>query len=352
MKTGSLGMNLTRRKMIGCIAAAGVVYPFSRTAAAQDAGKIILKPITANSRENSLYANLANAGDFGLPDSAVSIKLYDDLTVVVFTPKQATKTRLVVFSHSELALPHVYEPILSHWASHGYTIVCPIHDDSVINDGLKALKTDVLGATWDISVIVDDPEAWKYRAVQCSRTLDNVAVIARTLEVEIDAERPIIAGHSYGDFTTQLLLGGRALTGTGETLSAFDDRFFAGILLSPTGRGMMGLTNGSWDYMAAPCLSVTGEGDHPQDPQVKIEPYLLSPPNNKHLAWFQKISPAIYTGQQIVRETPGELIFLDLLSVTTAFLRSYASYDQEVFKELVGNYFQRYSSQRVIMYYR
>src|SRR5690606_4989639 len=128
--------------------------------------------------------------------------------------------------------------------------------------------------------------------------------------------------------------------------------FYGGILLSPQGRGMMGLVDGSWDTVSKPLLAVTGQGDAGQDPNVKIEPFALSAPNNKHLAWFSKISSTIYSGQQIRPNTVQQLVYQDLLAVTTAFLTAYGNFDAEVLAELAGDYYTRMSDQRIRMLYR
>lgn len=338
--------SVSRRRMLAALLAATAVSPAK-------AAEPIITPLSPSATSRTRYARFANPGPRGYPQQPVHIEPVPGLRLVAYMPPQAREARVVIFSHGELALPNVYSNLLAHWASHGFAVLAPIHDDSVIENGLRARRQNAqLGVSWDLDSLVADAEAWRLRARLCRAVLDVVPSLEKSSGVRLLTDRPIIAGHSYGAYTAQLLLGAKAVSETGEALEEAEPRFYAGMLLSSQGRGMMGLVDGSWDSLSRPFLLATGQGDSGQDPSVKIEPFALSPAGNKHLAWFSRITPTLYSGQQVRPGTADELIFQDLLAVTTAFLVAYADYHPEVFAELSGDYYARLSERRLDMRYR
>jgi hypothetical protein len=60
----------------------------------------------------------------------------------------------------------------------------------------------------------------------------------------------------------------------------------------------------------------------------------------------------LWSGQQIRQGSGRELVFQDLLAVTTAFLTAYAGYDKDALALLSGDYFNEASLKRMSMYYR
>lgn len=355
-------MPATRRSVsVAAVAALMATHPM--TGRAQPRGwrsapdeQMDLTPLSPSAGRVSRYAAMANPGPRGLPRAAVEIEPTPGQRLNVWLPARPGTSRIVVFSHGELGMPQIYERLLSHWASHGFVVVAPIHDDSVIEGGLALRRRDPRsGGAFDLDALINDADAWRARARTCRAALESVGVIERGTGMRISADRPIIAGHSFGAYTAQLLLGARALTGSGVVLDEVDPRFYGGMLLSPQGRGVMGLMDGSWDTVSRPMLVVTGHGDADatrQSPEVKAEPFALAPEGNKHLAWLSRAWTTIFSGQQLRPGSSEEALFHDVLSVTTAFLVAYGGYEDTVFQELAGDYYTRMTSGRIVTRYR
>lgn len=347
-------MIVTRRTILAATAALA-----ADPAAAQRRGTPIddieIVPVAPGASPATRYARLASTGPLGRPRQPIEIEPRPGLRLNLWLPVRSTGQRVVIFSHGELGLPQIYDRMLGHWASHGFAVIAPIHDDSVIEGGLRLRRQDpAAGGAFDLTALIEDSEAWRTRARTCRQALESVGLIERGTGISITSDRPIIVGHSFGAYTAQLLLGARALTHGGEVLEEADARFHAGVLLSPQGRGVMGLVDGSWDTLSRPALVVTGPGDSDatmQAPETKAEPFVLSPPGNKHLAWLARASPTLYAG----RTRPGSAedgAFQDILAVTTAFLLSYAFRDETVFQELAGDYYARMTGGRMATRYR
>ena len=319
------------------------------------AEELIIVPDTHNVRSGTRYAKFSNPGPYGRPKSPVEITLEGNLKLFLWLPPGLRNPSPVVFSHAELSVPLLYDNLLGHWASHGFAVLAPLHDDSVLEKGLAAQTMDVKGVHWDLTSLIGNPEAWTARAKTCRACLDSFPVLERSSGLVLGDTRPVISGHSFGSYVAQLLTGTRAVASAGKILTEIDPRFVASMLLSPQGRGVLGLVDGSWDGMTLPSVVVTGNGDEDatgQDPAKKIESFQLAPPGNKHLAWFSSISPTVYSGQQVAPGSANSRIFQDLLAVSTAFLTAYGKYDPEVFAELAGDYYTRMTAGRVSMQYR
>lgn len=353
-------MTATRRSVAAAVAS---ILAAPRLALAQQRPwraapeeQIDLMPLSPTAGRSSRYAAFANPGPRGLPRAAVEIESSPGVLLNVWIPARPGTSRVVVFSHGELGMPQIYERLLAHWASHGFVVVAPIHDDSVIQGGLALRRRDPrTGGAFDLTALINDAEAWRARARLCRAALESVGAIERGTGMRISSDRPIIAGHSFGAYTAQLLLGARALTEGGAVLEESDPRFYGGLLLSPQGRGVMGLLDGSWDAVSRPLLVATGPGDADatrQPAEVKAEPFTLSPAGNKHLAWLSRAWTTIFAGQQLRPGSAEELLFQDVLSVTTAFLVAYGGYEDEVFQELAGDYYARMTAGRTVTRYR
>lgn len=266
----------------------------------------------------------------------------DKVQVLVTWSRDISNPRLIVFSHGAVTEPHLYRYLYMHWASHGYIVVAPVHDDSVIRRGLSIRQADAHGgAIWDFSGLLHDFELWENRTRACSSVLDEVPVLNRTFGIEINAERPIIIGHSYGAFTAQLLLGATVRTQRGEA-NYMDPRWAGSILMSPQGAGIMGLHEQSWVSLSRPLLVLTGGMDADasgQDAGRKADIFWRSPPKFKHFGYMANGDFTIYTGQSARPGNYEERLFADLRSVTTAFLKAYAEHDTTAYGHLLDDYF-------------
>ena len=343
-------MLITRRRLLAAAATACAAVP-ARAGTVSGGGPVI-EPLTASRLSGTRYARLANPGPAGTP-IPTEAEIAPGLKVRCYIPSGIRTPGTVIFSHAEMGSPQVYDRMLAHWASHGFAVFAPVHDDSIQAGGaIKALR----GASWDIATLAGDQPTWQNRVAQCAGVLDALPGISESTRIRFRTGRPIIAGHSLGAFTAQALLGAAPAMADGTTMAAADPRLAGGIFLSPQGAGAMGLSADSWSGMARPLLAVTGNGDADggvqQDPDGKIDAFKLSPPGDKHLAWFAAISNGVYTCQQVAAGTPRALSIQDLLSVTTAFLKACGDGDPDESADLSGDYYTRMTSSRITMYFR
>lgn len=278
--------------------------------------------------------------------------------VIVHWPKDYDQGHLVVFSHAALADPIIYRPLLQHWASHGFVVVAPVHDDSLQERGLLTRRaTGVGSAVWEVDRILNDVLAWSDRVNQCSTGLDNAELIAKAIQMKVLTQRPIIVGHDFGAYVTQLLLGTKVVTEGQRPFAPVDDRWFGGIAMSPQGPGIMGLSESSWDELRRPLLVVEAALEQDFTGQTaadKIACYTRSPPGYKHLAWFGQGPRSIYAGSpaQAGDNRAETLMVEDLKAVTTAFLIAYAKYDREMFERIQLDWPQGATQNRITARHR
>ncbi len=314
-----------------------------------------IEPLSHTSGQNTPYAILSNMGPHGYPDKAISLQIEENQTFMIWSPPNSLSGRLVVFSHAEFEIPDDYTPLFRHWASHGFVVVAPVHDDSIIKNGLLShFGGGAHDEKWDPGIVYKQKQFWENRPKICSSVLDNIVKIERTGKIQILDERPIMAGANLGAFTSQLILGAQPVI-DGSLINMSDERFYAGMLLSPQGVGVLGLNDESWRAVTRPILVATGNGDNDatgQDPNTKIDPFTMSPAGNKHLAWFGHLNHGLWTGEAARPETIWDVIFHDFLAVSTAFLIAYGNYNADIFSLLSGNYFDTASQNRLIMKYR
>lgn len=319
-------------------------------AASAARAQMVLRPPAAGT--DARYIRYSQDGPRLGGDAAKVITIPDlGFRAAVHTPR-AAEGRLVVFSHGGLADPQVYRPLLSHWCSHGFVVVAPIHDDSVIERGLLARRDDPRhGTSWEIKRLLGDANAWQQRAIMCSDILNATDTIARLVGCRIVADRPVIAGHDYGAYCAQLMLGMTADSADGgEGLDMPDARYVGAIALSPQGTGVMGLTEKSWAKVDRPLLTAIAglEVDaNKQGFSAKQDPFKHSPGNYKHLALERDAVPQWFSGQRARINASESAMFDDLKAVTTAFIFAYANQEEQAFKDLYGDFFPMATSRRM-----
>jgi predicted dienelactone hydrolase len=335
-----------RRREFLAGAAAGIL---AAGRALAEAPVVIRDPSAAGDPRYAAYADVGSFPDFDRP---VAIDASGSRPrLLAWFPRSREALRLVVFSHGVLSEPSTYGGLLSHWASHGFAILAPIHADSAAEGGgTIARSVDAQGpAQWDFKRVLDDAAAWKRRAVDCMATLDAASDVAQRLGINVLADRPIVAGHDFGAYVAQRLIGAEA----GETLA--DVRFFAAMLLSPQGAGVMGLTESSWGAVTKPLIAVTGGADVDptgQSAQQKADCFFRSPPGNKHLAYFPKGTHTMFTERRTAGAAAGQAQFRDLRAISAAFLLAYGNYDQQAFDDIASQFFDRATGGRASMQYR
>jgi predicted dienelactone hydrolase len=209
-----------------------------------------------------------------------------DLRVTVTYPKGDGPFPTIVFSHGAGGAGDARMPLIRFWASHGYVVLAPTHADSI---ALRREKEPDVTMGGTLRKAMADGEGWKNRARDVSFVIDSLGEIQEQVPAvkgKIDAKRLGVGGHSYGAYTSQLLAGARVIMpGALEASTLADERPRAFLLLSPQGRGQMGLAANSWAKIARPMMVMTGSRDRGatgQGPEQKLEPFKFAPAGDKY----------------------------------------------------------------------
>lgn len=209
-------------------------------------------------------------------------------------PQRTDRAPVVVFAHGLGGSERGYAALGRRLASHGYAVLHPRFLDSfpLARERLGMRETDE--HTWPcdptlraaMHEMLFSPEHWVSRVARVHAVLDSL-VLQRHLPLGLRPEDVVVAGHSYGAYTAQLVLGAE-LTGVPVATGWFrHPSVGAGLLLSPQGSGDRGLTRRSWETVDAPLLVVTGTrdlGPHGEGLSWRREPFDAAASRTKHLA--------------------------------------------------------------------
>jgi predicted dienelactone hydrolase len=201
-------------------------------------------------------------------------KRNQELPVRITYPKGEGPFPLIVFSHGAWATRDLYFPLATHWASHGYVVIQPSHQDSVAR-GLDFGDTVVFTGNYPLSRIADV----KFLIDSC----DTLGVAA--LEGKMDCETVGVGGHSYGASTTMTVGGLTAFGPDGQARTAGDPRADAILVLSGQGLGV-GRREDSWKSITIPMIVITGTRDPGRGGQGyewRIDPFTYAEPPDKYL---------------------------------------------------------------------
>ncbi|WP_295207549.1 alpha/beta hydrolase [uncultured Brevundimonas sp.] len=209
---------------------------------------------------------------------------------------------VVVFSHGYNGSPTAYARILSAWAAHGFTVIAPLHVDSLRH-----------------------PEHEKYdnRAAFSTRLID--LGVARGIAAHAHSDKPlIVAGHSFGSLMS--VIEGGAVTAAGPA----GDPAVKGVIAFSSAGSIPGLvTSDSYRTLDRPLLVITGDQDlvpgFVSDWRDHRAPFDNSPAGDKTLMIFAGADhqlPGTAQGEQfdqIIRATED---FLDAYALNDADARS------------------------------
>ena len=195
-------------------------------------------------------------------------------------PKEEGKYPLIVFSHGAMGSKDAYVPLAEHWASHGYVVVQPTHEDS-LSLMLASGERFQLKNVW---------AKWNTRPpdVQLILTsMDQLQKNVKGLAGKIDADHIGVGGHSFGAHTSQLIGGVKMQNPLTKRFQAFEDeRPKALLLISPQGTGEA-LVPESWSGLDRPALVITGTNDKSprtgQDHLWRREVYDHAPAGDRYL---------------------------------------------------------------------
>lgn len=206
---------------------------------------------------------------------------------------------LIIFSHGGGGSNRGYPGLSSHWASYGYVVIRPAHNDSATAEQMTAAE-------------------WRDRARDISFVIDSLETLAKQypeLQGKIDATRIAVAGHARGATTAMMIGGLRTFPGP---VSYADKRVKAIAAFSPTGpRDAWGVTSESWAELRVPALFMTGTRDsgtnENETPAWRQQAFELSPAGDKWLVVIENVTAGTFTGQANPPAEPGnrETVLMD-----------------------------------------
>ena len=148
--------------------------------------------------------SLANPGSLAVVRRELSLPVShrpQPLTLVVIQPASGANGRLVVISHGLWDAPASFEGWARHLASHGYTVVMPVHPGSDQEQQRAMLAGDAPPPT---------PDELRLRPMDVSATLDAVQAGQLAGLQGVKAQTTVVVGHSWGAITALQLAGGRS----------------------------------------------------------------------------------------------------------------------------------------------
>ena len=230
------------------------------------------------------------------------LKRNQDLPVRFLIPKSAGPFPVIVFSHGAGGSGKNYFGLTAFWATHGYVVIQPTHNDSV---ALRKEKGEPVPGS--LRELVEEyrfnTDDWINRVRDITLVLDSLNDLEKRipqLKGKVDHKRIGVGGHSYGAFTTQMIGGALLDMPSGPRAQSFSDpRPRALMLLSPQGKTQNGLTETSWKNMTRPTMSMTGSNDTGVMGQLaswREDPFTYSPPGDKYLVFIDGAFHMSFTG--------------------------------------------------------
>lgn len=194
-------------------------------------------------------------------DSITSLKLNpkhrpDGLPIRVTYPKSTGKFPVIVFAHGAYGSKDGYDPIVKHWAQHGFVVIQGTHGDSL--SLVSPAERIRVATSTNPFVALPVEKHWRTRGQDATTIIDSLKrleTMHAPLRGKMDFSKIGMGGHSYGSNTTQLI-GGLNL---GVDLK--HDTVQALLLLSPPGpNALIGAT--AYKRITAPVMTVTGSKDN------------------------------------------------------------------------------------------
>ena len=200
-----------------------------------------------------------------------------DLRARIAFPQGAGPFPLIVFSHGFACYRESYAGLTDHWASHGYVVVQPEHPDCPTSP----VRLKPQDATRIHYIRISDIE----------RVLDALFAPGEDipgLTGNIDHNRRVMAGHSFGGMIAQILWGQPLKDPDSSGSVSHARNFDAAIIMSGPGE-MPQMADGAFTGLPGPMLVSGGTrdtrnaGDGVIYPwQWRMQAYDHSPPGNKY----------------------------------------------------------------------
>ncbi len=180
----------------------------------------------------------------------------DGLPIRITYPKSTGKFPVIVFAHGAYGSKDGYDPIVQHWAQHGYVVIQGTHPDSLSLLSAKEQLRVVTSLNPFRAMPIE--KHWKTRAQDVAAILDSLSELApmhAPLRGKMNLDQVGMGGHSFGGQTTQVI-GGLNL---GVDLK--HDKPRALLLLSPPGPNAL-VRASAYAEMKRPVMTVTGSKDN------------------------------------------------------------------------------------------
>jgi alpha-beta hydrolase superfamily lysophospholipase len=236
----------------------------------------------------------------------ITLQAPDGRAIPVSVWPAADERGVIVFSHGLNAAPQAYETILSAWAAEGFTVIAPLHVDSLRHP---------------------DHADYDNRAAFGARIAD--LAVARGFVKATRPGKPVVAaGHSFGSLLSLIAAG--AVTAAGPL---GDPDVKAVVALSSAGDLPGLVTPQTYAALITPTLMITGDADtvpgYAPDWRAHRSPFDRSPVGDKMLM--------IFAGgdHSLVRDADADDRAL-IVSTTTDFMRAHALGDAEARARLEG----------------
>ncbi|HMI52491.1 MAG TPA: hypothetical protein VK525_13325 [Candidatus Saccharimonadales bacterium] len=230
-----------------------------------------------------------------------------DIHMRVFYPTDLGRFPVIIFSHGAGGSQNCCEVLTKHWASYGYIIIQPTHDDSAL--GRRNSGEENMRPLQAIRDALRRPALWENRPRDITFVVDSLPELEKrvpALAEKIDANRIGVAGHSMGSFAAEAVAGATVDLPSRPATSFLDHRVKAVLCLSPEASGQFGLSDESFAKISVPYLGVTGSKDSLgplASPDWHKLPFRLSPVGDKYHLFIDGANHMSFTGTRALAAT-------------------------------------------------
>ena len=280
--------------------------------------------------------------------------------IKAYLPSDGGPYPLVVLSHGGGGSWEANYAQAQHLASHGYVVLAIEHVGSnteVMKHGMRFRKNleamsrdanEVLGRPQDVRFALDQAKEW-------SRSHPR-------LRGKMDLEHIGMLGHSFGAYTTFVVLGARPALdwlqpapgrGLGADLS--DPRVVCGVALSPHAPGEPFFIESSFSTLRTPLLGISGDKDRQQGdalPEDRKLAFKLWPAGDKYLVWIENadhtaFSDSTGSGRGMLPSQSRDKVQPIVRAATLIFFDAYLKGRREAKRLLNADELSKYSTPAV-----
>lgn len=207
-----------------------------------------------------------------------------ELEIKITYPTSGSSYPVLVFSHGMYGSANGYGPLVEAVAGAGYVVIQPTHGDSLKYMSPEARRSLLRSPN------INNTSSWRERPGEISFCIDSLTKFQElipSLKGKIDPSHIAVGGHSFGAWTSQML-SGMEMGALGRSISFYEKRAKAYVVISPQGTGPS-VTKESLAKMHGPMLMVTGSKDtspNGQTPEWRKQAYDYASPGNKYLVWI------------------------------------------------------------------